>query len=204
MDSSVVQHSANVLDFVSGRAAKLEGQVSDLNATMRGVVAPLRPRLFHRPFAPLRPVRPRCRFAGAPSRPIRGPRADRVSGDRLAVRLHRQVRFCVRSRRCERRRAVRETTRLPRARPQGRAHLGADGANVARELDGIGTCIAEKQYDEPCVGRTASFLSHRSVLFRRTRRIRPDRSAVSTHPASTQTTRPGSRTRWRCVNLGRA
>jgi sigma-54 dependent transcriptional regulator, acetoin dehydrogenase operon transcriptional activator AcoR len=31
MDSSVVQHAANVLDFVSGRAARLEGQVSDLS-----------------------------------------------------------------------------------------------------------------------------------------------------------------------------
>ncbi|HET9475087.1 MAG TPA: sigma-54-dependent Fis family transcriptional regulator [Steroidobacteraceae bacterium] len=31
MDSSVVQHSANVLEFVSGRAGRLEGQVADLN-----------------------------------------------------------------------------------------------------------------------------------------------------------------------------
>ena len=31
MDSSVVQHAANVLDFVSGRAARWTGQVSDLN-----------------------------------------------------------------------------------------------------------------------------------------------------------------------------
>jgi len=30
MDTSVVQHSANVLDFVRGRAARLEGQVADL------------------------------------------------------------------------------------------------------------------------------------------------------------------------------
>ena len=31
MDSSVVQHAANVLEFVSGRAARLKGQVADLN-----------------------------------------------------------------------------------------------------------------------------------------------------------------------------
>ena len=31
MDSSVVQHAANVLEFVSGRAARLQGQVADLN-----------------------------------------------------------------------------------------------------------------------------------------------------------------------------
>ena len=31
MDSSVVQHAANVLDFVRGRAARLEGKVADLN-----------------------------------------------------------------------------------------------------------------------------------------------------------------------------
>jgi len=31
MDSSVVKHAANVLDFVSGRAARLQGQVADLN-----------------------------------------------------------------------------------------------------------------------------------------------------------------------------
>ena len=31
MDSSVVQHAANVLEFVSGRAARLRGQVADLN-----------------------------------------------------------------------------------------------------------------------------------------------------------------------------
>ena len=30
MDTSVVQHSANVLDFVTGRAARLQGQVADL------------------------------------------------------------------------------------------------------------------------------------------------------------------------------
>ena len=36
MDSSVVQHSANVLDFVSGRAARLEGQVSDLSPAIAG------------------------------------------------------------------------------------------------------------------------------------------------------------------------
>ena len=31
MDSSVVQHAANVLEFVSGRAARLKGEVADLN-----------------------------------------------------------------------------------------------------------------------------------------------------------------------------
>jgi len=31
MDSSIVKHAANVLDFVSGRAARLQGQVADLN-----------------------------------------------------------------------------------------------------------------------------------------------------------------------------
>ena len=31
MDSSVVKHAANVLDFVSGRAARFQGQVADLN-----------------------------------------------------------------------------------------------------------------------------------------------------------------------------
>ncbi len=31
MDSSVVQHAANVIEFVSGRAARLEGQIADLN-----------------------------------------------------------------------------------------------------------------------------------------------------------------------------
>ena len=36
MDSSVVQHAANVLDFVSGRTATLEGQVSDLSPAIAG------------------------------------------------------------------------------------------------------------------------------------------------------------------------
>ena len=208
MDSSVVQHAANVLEFVSGRAARLEGTGRRPESRDCGFVAPLRARLFHRSCTSLRAVRPRCRFAGASPRTIRGPGADRFGGNRLAVRLHRQVRLRAGPHRCERHRPVREDRRDAGGHlPQGRADVRRGLERAARGNEWHRHLHRRKPVGDRAPGRTLSFLSHRPVLFRCThsgserfagggsRRLHVERAIHA---------RRRSRTRWRWSTCRRA
>ena len=168
MDSGVVQHATNVLEFVSGRASR-PGRAADLNPAIAGSWRRCALDYSIDPARHYAPCVARCRFAAAPARTIRGPRADRFGGNRLAVRLHRQVRLRAGPHRCERSRPVREDRRDAGGHvPERRADVRRGLERASRGNEWHRHLHRRKPVGDRAPWRTLSFLSHRPVLFGRT------------------------------------